>query len=130
MEWRFFVESKSFLFSVKENDAVVRLEKRQKCFAGVVSLGLHCSVWLIATVEVALRNSGLKDFVKSFQEGEQVLIVLRAANRADCFLELAVYAEGGRQGLILLQEGCKGRGCSLFAGELCKAMDFLEASGA
>jgi hypothetical protein len=101
MERRFLVEAKSFLFSVKENEAVVRLEERRKGFADAVSLGPHCSVWLIATVEVALHNSGLKDFVKSFRESEP--------------------------GLILLQEGREGWGWSQLGGELCKAVDFLEA---
>jgi hypothetical protein len=44
MEWRFFVEAKSFLFSMKEDEAVVRLEERRKGFAGVLSMGLPCTV--------------------------------------------------------------------------------------
>jgi hypothetical protein len=66
MEWHFFVEAKSFLFSVTEDVAVVRLEERRKGFAGVVSLSLPCAVWLVATVKVALRNTGMNNFVKSF----------------------------------------------------------------
>lgn len=34
LEWRFFVEVKSFLFSVKEDVAVVWLEEIRKGFAG------------------------------------------------------------------------------------------------
>jgi hypothetical protein len=37
MEWSFFIEAKSFLFLVKE-DEVLRLEERKKGFAGVVIL--------------------------------------------------------------------------------------------
>ncbi len=70
MEWCFFVEAKSFLFSVKEDVVVVRLEERRKGFAGVVSLGLPCVVWLVATVEVVLHNTGMKDFVKSIREDQ------------------------------------------------------------
>lgn len=58
MKWCFFIEANSFLFSVKEDEAVVQLEERRKSFAGVVSLGLQCSVWLAAMVEVALCNLG------------------------------------------------------------------------
>jgi len=65
-----------------------------KGFADVVSMGLPCTVWLVATVEVVLHNTGMKDFVKSFWKGQQVLIVRRGENRAGCFLEVAVYAEG------------------------------------
>jgi hypothetical protein len=43
MEWRFFVEVKSFLFSVKEDVAVVRLEERRKGFAGVFGSSM-CSL--------------------------------------------------------------------------------------
>lgn len=119
------METKSFSFLVTE-EAVVRLEERRKDFAGVVFLGLQCSVWLVATLEVALRNSGVLDFVKSFQEGPKVLIIRGGGNRAGHFLELAVYPEGNQKGLILLPEGSEGRGWSRFAGELCKVMAFLK----
>lgn len=46
---------------------------------------------------------------------------------ASYFLELVVYAEGGRQWLILLLEGREGRGWGRFAGELSKVVTFLEA---
>jgi hypothetical protein len=130
MEWRFFIEVKSFLFSVKEDVVVVRLEERRKGFAGVVSLGLPCAVLLVATVEVALRNTGMKGLVKSFRKFQQVLIVRLGENKADRFLEMAVYAEGGRQRLILLPEGCDGRGWAWFAGELSKVVAFLEVMAA
>lgn len=66
MDRRFFVEAMSFLFSVKEDEELVRLEERRKGFAGVVILGLQCAIWLVATVESVLRNIALKEFVKSF----------------------------------------------------------------
>jgi hypothetical protein len=86
----------------------------------MVSLGLPCAVWLVATVEVALRNTRIKDFVKSFWEVQQVLIFRRGENKAGRFLELVVYAEGDRQGLILLLEGCDRRGWARFAGDLAR----------
>jgi hypothetical protein len=82
---------------------------------------------LVATVEVALRNTGMKDFVKSFREVQQALIVRRGEKKAGRFLELAVCAEGGQQGLVLLAEGSDGRGWARFAGELSKVVAFLEA---
>jgi hypothetical protein len=130
MEWRFFVEAKSFLFLVEEDVAMVQLEEISKGFAGVVSLGLQFAVWVVATMELALLNTGLKDFVKSFQEDQQVLIVRRGENRVGCFLKLEVYAEGGRQGLILLLEGRQGRGWGRFERELSKVVAFLEAMAA
>jgi len=100
MEWRFFVEAKSFLFLVEEDVAMVQLEEISKGFAGVVSLGLQFAVWVVAT------------------------------NRVGCFLKLEVYAEGGRQGLILLLEGRQGRGWGRFERELSKVVAFLEAMAA
>jgi hypothetical protein len=41
-------------------------------------------------MEVALSNTGMKDFVKSFWEVQQVLIIRRGENKVGCFLELAV----------------------------------------
>lgn len=49
---------------------------REKGFAGVVSLGLPCAIWLVATVEVVLRNTGMKDFIKSFSGGSTSLVRL------------------------------------------------------
>jgi hypothetical protein len=46
--------------------AVIQLEDRRKGFATVVFLGLQCTVWLVVMVEVALWNTGVQDFVKSF----------------------------------------------------------------
>jgi hypothetical protein len=51
MENRFFVEAKSFSFSVEFGKPELRLEERRKGFAGVVSLGPRCIAWLIVTVE-------------------------------------------------------------------------------
>jgi hypothetical protein len=110
MEWRFFVEAKTFVFSMKEVDVVVWLEERRKGFTRVVLLGVQCTVWLVEMVELALRNPGVQNFVKSFCEGLQVLIVRRGGNRAGRFLELAVFAKGGRKWFILLPEGREGRG--------------------
>jgi hypothetical protein len=112
---------------VKEDVAVLQLEERREGFACVLSLGLPCAIWLVATMEVVLCNTRMKDFVKSFREDKQVLIVRQGENKADCFLELAMYAEGGQQGLILLLEGCDKRGWAQFAGELSMVVAFLEA---
>jgi hypothetical protein len=59
----------------------------------------------------------------------KVLIVRRGGNLAGRFLEVAVYAVGGRRGIILIPEGRKGRGWSLFIVELGKVLGFFKASG-
>jgi hypothetical protein len=65
---------------------------------------------LVAIVEEALKSPGKEDFVKSFQEDVKVLFVRGGSNKAARFSEVAVYAEGGRKGMIWLPEGCEGRG--------------------
>jgi hypothetical protein len=78
-------------------------------------------------MEVALQNPGVEDFVKSFREDSKALLVRRGGNRDGRFLELAVYAEGGRKGLILLPEGREGRGWRCVAGELGRVLTFCKA---
>lgn len=57
-----------------------------------------------------LRNPGVEEFLKSYEEGSKMILVRRGGNRAGQFLELRVHAEGGEKGLILLLEGCEGWG--------------------
>jgi hypothetical protein len=127
MEWRFFVEAKSFAFSVEEGGSVLRLEERRRGFTGVLYLGFQCIEWLVLTVEEFLQNPDVKDFVKSFREDSKALIVQRGGNKVGRYLEVAAYAVGGRKGLVLLPEGREGRGWSRVAGELSKALACLEA---
>jgi hypothetical protein len=84
--------------------------------------------WLVSMMEDLLWFLGDKKFVKSFKEGSKVLIVRRGGNTAARFLEVAVYAVGGRRGLILILEGREGQSWSCFVTELGKVNAFLEAS--
>lgn len=101
---------------------------KEKVFAGSVILGVQCTRWLVLMVEVVLRNPGVEEFVKSYREGLEVLLVRRGGNRVDRFLELRVHSEGDRKGLMLLPEGCEGRGWSRVASELSKALAFLDST--
>jgi hypothetical protein len=51
MERLFFIEAKSFFFSVKVGEAVVRLGEKRKGFCRCGGSGLQCTVWLVAVVE-------------------------------------------------------------------------------
>jgi hypothetical protein len=115
MERRCCVEAKSFLFTVVEGASVVRLEERRGNFSGMILLGAHMFGWLVSTVESLLWCPGEKDFIRSFREGSKVLIVRRGGNVAGRFLEVAVYAVGGRRGVIYFPEGLRdGGGGKLF----------------
>jgi hypothetical protein len=99
-----------------------------KGFLGVVRLGLQCIAWVLVAVKEALMSQGTKDFVKSFWEEAKAWIVRIGSNKDGRFLELAVYAEGGWQGLILFWEGNGGRGWNRMAKELGKVLVFLDTS--
>jgi hypothetical protein len=125
MERWCWVEVKSFVFTVVEGASVVRVEERRRNFSGLVLLGAQSIGWLVSTMESLLCFPGDKDFVRSFREGSKVLIVRRGGNVASRFLEVAVYAVGGRRGFICIPEGYEGRGWSKFVLELGKVKDFL-----
>jgi hypothetical protein len=129
MENWFYVEAKSFLFSVGLGSTKLGVVEKRKAFVGVVLLGSRCIAWLLSMLEEAVHNPGYKDFVKSFREGSKVTIVRRGENSSGHFLEVVVYDVGGRKGLVLFPEGRDGRGWSCISGELSKVSSFIEDDG-
>jgi hypothetical protein len=118
MERRFSVEAKSFCLSAKEGCPDLRLEEKRKGFVGVIFVSQPCASWLVGTVEEASQSQVKGDIAKSYREGDKALMVHGGVNKAGSFLEVAVYAEGGRKGIIWLPEGRGGRGWRRFANEL------------
>jgi hypothetical protein len=110
MESRFFVEAKSFVFSMVKGKPELRLEGRRKGYAGVVSLGPRCVAWLIVTVEEVMRSTGVEEFVKTTLEPSNIITVQRGSNRASRFLEVADQAVGCLRAFILMSEGHEGQG--------------------
>lgn len=98
MENRFYVEAKQYVFSMVEGASVARLEERRRKFSGLILLSIQSVDWLYSTVEGVLWCPEDKDYVRSFREGSKVLIVRRGGNAAGRFLEVAVFAVGGRRG--------------------------------
>jgi len=122
------VEAKKIFFSLRVDKAYFRLEEMRKDFVGFVFVGVQCSVWLVDTVEEVLKSPGKEDFVKSYRVDEKVLMVHGGGNKVGRYLEVAVYAEGGRKGIIWLPEGRGGWGWRRFAGELCQLLVPFEAN--
>jgi len=125
MERCFSVEAKRFSFSRKAEVPELRLEERRKGFYGFIFLGLQGSAWLLASVEEALKVS-TKEFVKYFREDVKVLMVRGGENKSGRYLEVEVFAEGGRKGAIWLPEGREGWGWARVAGVLRKMINFLD----
>jgi hypothetical protein len=62
----------------------------------------------LATVEEALKEPVKKDFVKSYCEDVKALMVREGGNKAGRYLEVVVFVEGGRKGVIWLPEDREG----------------------
>ena len=117
MERQFLVKTKSFLFLVKKGNAVLHLEKR-KGYGGFILLGTKCSGWLADVVEEAIEAQRKAGFAISFRDEVRALKVRTGSNKAGCFLEVAVFVEGNRKGVIRLPEGREGWGWQQFMDEL------------
>jgi hypothetical protein len=118
MERRFSVEAKSFSFSANSGKSVLHLEEKRKGFGGFISLVIKCLDWLADTVEEALESQRNEVFARSFHDEVRVLKVQMGSNKAGCFLEVAVFVEGGQKGVIRLLEGRKGWGWQRFVEDL------------
>jgi hypothetical protein len=80
-------------------------------------VGHQCSAWLVDTVEEAVHSLVKEDIVKGYCEDAKVLMAFGGGNKAGRFLEVAVYIEGGRKGIIWLPKGHNGRSWRFFVGE-------------
>jgi predicted Ser/Thr protein kinase len=110
MEQRFSVEAKSFFFSTRKGNALVRLEEKRKGFGGFILLGSKYSIWLADAVEEAMGAQRKEEFSRTFRDEVRILKVRMGSNKAGRFLEVAVFVEGGRKGVIRLLEGHGGWG--------------------
>jgi len=127
MENRFYIEAKSFCFSVVQGVAELRIEEKRKRFSGFAVLGSECSAWLLSVVEEVLGHPEAEDLVKTFREGSSATFTRLGENRSGRFLEVAVFTMGGRKGRVCFLGGRDGRGWGLVSGELSKALAFFGA---
>jgi hypothetical protein len=118
MECRFVVEAKTFSFSARKGNAVIQLEEKRKGFGGFILLGIKCSSWLAEAVEEVMEAQMKEDFASMHQDEARVLKVQLGSNKAGCFLEVAVFIEGGRKGVIRILKDCGGWGWQRFVDKL------------
>lgn len=98
MEHCFSIEAKTFCLLVKEGCLEFRLEDKRKGFLGVIFVSQPCASWLADTVEVASHLPVKANIAKSYHEGgEKALMVYGGENKVGRFLEVAIFAEGGRK---------------------------------
>jgi hypothetical protein len=116
----FFVESKTFEFSVPAGGSTLRLVERRNGISRVMMVGKFIVEWLKKAVERMVLLTEDQPFTESSRDGYKAFFAQRGVNRAGGFLELAEYAVGGRRGLIIVPEGRDKRGWKRFAEELGK----------
>ena len=112
------VEAKTFSFTTRKGNAVVRLEEKRKGFCGFILLGIKCSGWLADVVEEVMEAQMKEDFARMHRDEARVLKVRLGSNKAGCFLEVAVFIESGQKRVIRIPEGRGGWGWHRFVDEL------------
>jgi hypothetical protein len=85
MERQFVVEAKSFSFSAKKGNAVIRLEEKRKGFGGFILLGFKCSGWLADAVEEVMEAQVKEDFARTYRDEVRVLKAVWGAIRRAVF---------------------------------------------
>ena len=129
MECRFLVEAKSFSFSTRKGNTLVCLEEKRKGFSGFILVGSKCSILLVDVVEEAMGAQRKEEFAKTFRDEVRILKIWMVSNKVGWFLEVAVFVEGGRKGVIKLPEGRGGWGWQRFVDELrILVANFVEKS--
>jgi hypothetical protein len=106
----------------KRNPSFFRRRRVTRFFVwrkrGFILLGIKCSDWLANAVEEAMEAQRKEDFARTFRDEVGVLKVRMGSNKVGCFLEVVVFVEGGRKGVIRLLKGRGGWGWQRFVDEL------------
>ena len=120
----FFVESKSFEFSVEEGGSffLLRIFERYKDSLRSVFMGKESALRLLTYIEDHLSNSCPDNFARTFRDGNKVLILQMGCNAHGSFLMISKLLHGRRKGLIIVPEGKLGSGWRGFGFHLRKAI--------
>lgn len=105
----FYDETKPFELTIEERSLGLSRIKRGRGVTRAVVLGKNCVVWLLAMVEEALNGEKLREF----WVGSRAYIVQRQMNSYGQYMALAEYG-GGQRGFIVVPEGQKGKGWTIF----------------
>ena len=118
----FFVESKSFEFSMEEGGSffLLRIFERFKDSLRSVFLGKECAFRLLSYIEDLMSNSCPENFARTFRDGNKVFILQMGLNAHGSFLMISELLHGRRKGLIIVPEGKLGSGWRGFGFHLRK----------
>ena len=120
----FFVESKTFEFSVEEGGTFysLRIFERYKDSLRSVFMGKDSALRLLSYVEDLMSNTRPENFARTFRDGSKVFILQLGFNAHGSFLMISELLHGHRKGLIIVPEGKLGCGWRGFGFHLRKAI--------
>ena len=92
----FFVESKTFEFSVEEggNFYMLRIYERNKDSLRSVFMGKESAKCLLTIVEDVMSSANPVNFARTFREGDKVFILQLGVNAHDNFVMISELVHG------------------------------------
>ena len=106
----FFVESKTFEFSIEEGGMFyqLRIYERGKDSLRTIFMGKISAKRLLLNVEELISRQSRGQFAKSFHEGDKCFILQLRSNTYDSFLLISKLIHSHRKGSIVVPEGKSG----------------------
>ena len=120
----FFVESKTFEFSVEEGGTyyMLRIYERNKDSLRSIFMGKKSAKRLLTYVEDLMTNAPPKKFARTFRDGNMVFILQLGFNAHGSFLLISELVHGRQKGFIIALEGKLGSGWRGFGFHLRKVI--------
>ena len=120
----FFVESKSFEFSVEEGDSffLLRIFERDRDSLRLVLLGKESAKRLLSMMEVFIYSESPGHFARTVRDGKTVFILQSSSNAHGSFLMISELLHGCWKGFMVVPEGKLGSGWRGFVCHLRKAL--------
>ena len=120
----FFVESKSFEFSVEEGGSffLLRIFERSRDSLRSVFMGKECAKRLLSIMENFIFSEPHEHFARSVRDGKTVFILQSGSNAHGYFLMISELLHGRRKGFLVIPEGRMGNGWRGFVWHLKKVL--------
>ena len=120
----FFVESKTFEFSMEEGGTfyLLRIFERYKDSLRSVFMGKESALCLLTYIEDLMSNTHPENFARTFRDGNKVFILQLGLIAHGSFLMISELLHGRQKGLIIVPEGKLDSGWRGFGFHLRKAI--------
>ena len=121
----FFVESKSFEFSIEEGGMFyqLRIYERGRDSLRSIFMGKGSAKRLLLNVDELISGKSRGQLAKSFREGDKCFILQLGSNTYSAFLLISKLINGRRKGSLVVPEGKSGSGWRGFGLHLRKVLD-------